>query len=286
MTTVKKDMTNAEYHSTLAIGSSGLKLLNRSPAHYYAHCIDPKRPAREQTPAQLLGSAVHMAILEPHIFDDTYIVLPDGIDRRTKDGKALYAEIIETGKTPIAEAMWIKIRDMVASASKHPLTQKLQIIALAEYSLFWLDSQTSSHCKIRPDWHVPPCDEYPNGLIVDVKTCGDASKVGFGKNAWNSDMHLQAALYSLGFHSHYGCIPEFKWLAIEADIPYSCAYYNCPTILFEYGTEEVNRLLKLNAECIKNNRWPSYDEDTTDLDLPNYAMRKIEGIEETEVSYV
>jgi len=286
MTTITNDLANGDYHNHQAIGSTGLKLLQRSPAHYYAHFVDPNREPREQTPAQLLGSAVHMAVLETHNFDETYTVLPDGIDRRTKEGKALYAEIMESGKTPLVEPMFNKISDMMNAAYRHPLTQKLSKIALAEHSIFWVDELTGAQCKIRPDWHVPPCAEYPNGLIVDLKTVGDASAVVFAKNAWNSDMHIQAALYVSGFYAQYGTRPDFLWYAIETDKPHANAYHKCPQFLLEYGTEIVGELLEIYAQCVKTNHWPSYGEDVTELELPNYAMRVIEGIEETEVSYV
>lgn len=291
-TIIDREMSNAVYHKKQAIGSSGLKLLKRSPAHYWAAYINPDREERQQTPAQLLGSAVHMAFLEKSLFDESYIVLPDGIDRRSKDGKALYEEIIATGKTPIPEPMWKKIKLMVASAESLDFSQLLSGITVNEASIFWTDEDSGVDCKIRPDAYLLPCPMFPNGLIIDLKTCGDASPDGFAKNAWNSDMHLQAALYCMGYQNFFKPVlktdgfPRFMWLAIEAESPFACAYHEAPEYLIDYGCEKVRELLALYSECKKNNHWPAYEERNM-LELPNYAMRTIEGNnEEVEVSYV
>ena len=80
-------MNNEQYHAdTSAISASGLKLFMRSPAHYYAAYLDPNRVERQPTPAMRLGTATHCAILEPTRFNAEYAVIPESIDRRTKEG--------------------------------------------------------------------------------------------------------------------------------------------------------------------------------------------------------
>lgn len=292
MAVIDKTLSNSDYHSTLAIGSTGLKLLKKTPAHFYAQYLSPTRNQREQTPAQLLGSCVHMAFLEKEKFDETYTVLPDGIDRRTKDGKQLYEDILKTGKQPIAEPVWNRIKAMVESAEKLSMSEIFSRYALAEQSMFFTDTKTKAKCKIRPDWHIPPkvCPMFPEGVIIDVKTCGDASIDGFSKNAWNTDMYIQAAFYTMGYMKAYkkkAIRPRFMWLAIETDEPHASQYIECPDFLIDYGIEQVDALLSLYAECLKTKRWPSYPDSIAMLDLPSYAMRVIEGQQdEVEVGYV
>ena len=86
---------NEEYHKGPGLSSSDLKLLARSPLHYKtAKAFHP-----EETNAMRLGTAVHCAILEPDRIDVEYVLAPEGIDRRTKAGKAQWAELEATGKT-------------------------------------------------------------------------------------------------------------------------------------------------------------------------------------------
>jgi exodeoxyribonuclease VIII len=84
-------MENADYHAHPAISKSHLDLIARSPLHYWARFLDPKRVIPEPTPAMRIGSAVHTHVLELDKWDTEYTVAPDGLDRRTKAGKEAWA---------------------------------------------------------------------------------------------------------------------------------------------------------------------------------------------------
>ena len=81
---VYEGISNAEYHGGPGISKSGLDLVHRSPMHYNA--VVTAANDRTPTPAQEIGTAVHMAILEPEEFAKTYCLalrrsdVPDAID--------------------------------------------------------------------------------------------------------------------------------------------------------------------------------------------------------------
>lgn len=83
---VYEGIPNAEYHGGPGISKSGLDLVHRSPMHYNA--VVTADNDRTPTPAQEIGTAVHMAILEPEEFAKTYCLalrrsdVPDAIDDR------------------------------------------------------------------------------------------------------------------------------------------------------------------------------------------------------------
>lgn len=83
---VYEGIPNAEYHGSPGISKSGLDLVHRSPMHYNA--VVTAANDRTPTPAQEIGTAVHMAILEPEEFAKTYCMalrrsdVPDAIDDR------------------------------------------------------------------------------------------------------------------------------------------------------------------------------------------------------------
>lgn len=83
---VYEGISNAEYHGGPGISKSGLDLVHRSPMHYNA--VVTADNDRTPTPAQEIGTAVHMAILEPEEFAKTYCMalrrsdVPDAIDDR------------------------------------------------------------------------------------------------------------------------------------------------------------------------------------------------------------
>ena len=277
---IHADLSNHDHHASTAVGSSGLKLIGQSPLHYWSAYRDPNRERREPTPAMIIGTATHMAILEPGKFDDCYTVLPEGLDRRTKEGKALYAEIEATGKTPLSPKDWKRIADMAEAARRHPVGRVLFDSApLFETSIFWTDAESGVQCKIRPDLMIPPCAAFPDGLIVDVKTTQDASPEGFGRSAWGYEMHLQAALYPEGFAVAFGRLklPPFIWWAIESEAPHAMAFYSAPASVVAYGQSEVTRLRWKYADCLQADQWPGYSPGVTELQLPAWAAKVVDA---------
>lgn len=272
-------LTNRQYHSHPALSSSGFKLLARSPKHYWARYVDPNREPQEPTPAMKLGTAWHAAVFEPEEFAANYIALPAGLDRRTKEGKALFEDVMASGKEPLAAADFDRVVAMAKSAREHPIARVIfsQPGGKAETSLFWVDEETGVQCKIRPDYMVPPCDLFPNGLIIDGKSTEDASADGFAKAIWGWAMHYQAAFYTDGFQQAFNTFkpPAFLWLAQEKESPYACAVYSASADVVEYGRREVRRLTRLFAECAANDNWPAYPTTVGDIELPPWAQKVI-----------
>lgn len=275
-------LSNEDHHAHPAIGSSGLKLLAQTPFHYWSAYLDPNRPAREVTKAMRMGTMTHTVALEPHRLDDLLIVMPEGLDRRTKEGKALWAEIEASGKEPVLKTEWDKVEAMAAAVHAHPISRILfdQCKAETEVSIFWTDPDSGVNCKIRPDIMVRPgvSPMFPNGLIADLKTTDDASPAEFARSAWNWEMHLQAYLYPEGFMRAFGTSapPPFLWIAQEKSHPFANAYYSCGDDLRAYGRKEAQRLLQLYAHCLSTGRWPGYSQQVNDLQMPAWAAKVIE----------
>lgn len=278
--TIAASLSNEDYHASSAIGSSGLALVERSPAHYWAQYLDPNREPREQTPAMKLGSAWHCAVFEPGEFDNRYTAVPEGLDRRTKEGKDVWASIIASGKDPLSAADMERIRRMGEAARSHPALQVIfeQPGGAAEQSIFWTDAETGVALKVRPDYAVAPCKLFPNGLILDGKSCQDASPDGFAKNAWNAGMDLQAALYVDGFQQAYQTAepPPFLWLAQEKESPFARSIYGANADLIEYGRKRYRRLLPIVAECQQAGNWPGYSVQVHTLTMPAWAHNTIQ----------
>lgn len=274
------DMPNETYHADPAIGSSGLKLVAQSPLHYWAAYLDPQRERREPTPAMKIGTAWHAAVFEPAKFAAEYIEIPEGLDRRTKEGKALWEEIAASGREPMTAADMRRITRMAENARTHPVARVIfnQPGGIGEQSIFTTDPVTGLRLKIRPDYAVPPCSMFPHGLLVDGKTGEDMSAAGFAKYAMNWELYLQAAYYSDVFQHAYGTEqpPVFMWLAQEKDAPYATACYSAAEDFVAYGRKQYRRLLDTVAECYRTNRWPGYPGIVQPLELPVWAAKMIQ----------
>lgn len=291
MAEIITDLDNEAYHNDPAIGSSALKLMDTSPAHCYAKYFDPEREREESTPAQKLGTATHMAVFEPELFSKTYVVVPEGVDRRSNAGKALFAEIEDRGQQVLKPDQYKYISGMVKSLHSHKVLRLLLSLPHKfEASMFWVDDETGIKCKFRPDLFVEPCSKFPNGLIADLKTTTDASPIGFARQAWNNKMYIQSAFYPDGFRRVFNTQepPMFLWLAAETDAPFARQFYAASGDIQEYGRSEYRRLLNLAAECFETGVWTGYPESVTELEFPEYAMRKIfdnQSDEIVEIAY-
>lgn len=265
----------SNYYDHPAISASGLKLIAQSPMHYWDKYINPDREPEEQTEAQLIGSATHCAVLEPHEFDNRYTVIPEGLDRRTKEGKAAFEAVIATGKTPLKFDAMKDIRAMQASAHAHPISRVIWGKMAPKFEQEFYFELDGTLAKMKPDLIIEPCDQFPSGLIIDLKTTTDASPAEFGRAVWNMDMAIQAAFYQRGFYSQHQTVPEFLWLAQEKKRPYLCAYYSATQDVIDYGIREYTRLLAIYRECLSTGTWPGYSNQVTPLTLPAWALNSI-----------
>lgn len=257
-------LTNAEYHTRPEVSKSGLDLVRRSPLHFWNRYLNPDRIIEPPSEAMVIGSALHTAVLEPHLFDDEYAVAPH-CDRRTKEGKMIWADFEQeaAGKTLLKADDASRIDAMAKAVRSHKAASFLLTMpGKAEQSYFWTDDETGEKCKCRPDWHSAD-----GRIMVDVKTTEDASPGKFLRNSvlgWR--YHVQAAFYMRGLPS----AEVFLFAVVEKKPPFAVAVYSLPPKLIERGQEEARQDLQRIAECRAANHWPSYSEEIEELALPKW----------------
>lgn len=260
------DMTPADYLAVQALSASGLKKLRQSPAHFYGTTLDPKRPAEEPSEALQAGSLLHCAVLEPEQLGARYVAKPSGMNFSTKEGKAW--RDAQTRQIVTAEA-WATAQAQASALRALPDVRQLLSVGRAECSAFWIDGETGVLCKCRPDWHTPA----GNGVILlDLKTCQDASPDGFARAVARYGYHLQAAHYSAGFQAATGQpVLGFVFAAVESDWPHAAAPYMLTDDDLAAARAEVRRLTQLYADCLASGVWPGYASEIQTLALPSWA---------------
>ena len=267
---IYRDISNSEYHSGEGLAASHLRELLRSPLHY----ITRVNTSSKETPAMKLGTAVHCAILEPERFEIEYIEAPV-IDRRTKDGKALWSELEQSGRIVLSSDEYLKITQMASAVRNHEIASKLIFGGAAEQSVYW-NQQVSSLdvpeilCKARPDYIKPLKKGY---VIVDIKTTQDANISEFQKKAYYQwCYHLQAAHYVRGFEAVTSeKVVAFMYIAIESEPPYAISVFKAGDDYLEAGKKKTHELYELYANCVANDSWPSYSSEIQELRLPKWA---------------
>jgi len=267
---VIQDMPAADYFAIPAMSASGLKRMKQSPAHFYGTQLDPNRPQSEPTPAMKNGTFVHCALFEPAELERRYTVKPEGLDGRTKEGRAWAAAVEASGMLVVTAEQHTAALRQADAVRALPDVAALLADGYGEASAVWRDEATRELCKCRPDWVSPAGDGV---VIVDGKTCVDASPEGFGKQIWNYAYHLQAAWYSDGFERATGKkVHGFVFAAVESSWPHAAAAYMLDDEVLYKARAENRRLLKLYAECRRSGKWPGYSPDVQIVNLPRWAQ--------------
>jgi exodeoxyribonuclease VIII len=276
-TGVYSDISNADYHGGAGVSKSGLDLIARSPLHYWGAYLDPHREPRKETTAMAVGTAIHTAILEPDTFGERYVILPEGLDRRTTAGKASYEAVISqacaTGAEVISANDAAKVLKIAAYAHAHPVAKAMFSDGKAEQSVFWTDDETGVLCKCRPDWLLGG----ENPAVLDVKSTLDASPDEFARSAFKWRYHVQAAWYLDGVEAATGLKPDsFMFLAVEKEAPFASAYYYADDDMIRAGRAEYRRALRVYADCLASGKWTGYTPKLLPLGLPKWADIAIE----------
>ena len=268
-------MNNTDYHAHAAISKSHLDQVAKSPLHYWARYLDPNRVVPEPTPAMAIGSAVHTHVLELDQWDARYVSAPDGIDRRTKAGKAEWEAFTAaaTGRTVLPKADADLVMRMAHSVFSHPAAAMLLALpGKAETTHMWTDAATGLQCKCRPDWLTDD-----GRLLVDLKTTEDAGR-GFAKSIAQWRYHVQASWYLDGIEQATGTRPEqFLFLCVEKKAPYAVAVYAADAEMIAAGAQTAARDLDVLATCKAAGAWPGYSDQIEPISLPPWMLPRPDG---------
>lgn len=263
---IVNNLPDHEYHAYEALSSSGIKKLLQSPAHFKVM----RDQVNEPTPAMILGTATHLAILEPHLFHERVVIAPEA-KKTTKEGKAIHAEFeaANAGKIILKQEDYNHVIEMRKAVFNSPqwLTNFCKIGNASEVSLFWDNPTYDVPCKARFD------RLYDNGIIFDLKTCVDASPKGVIKAIANFNYHVQAAFY---LDAYREVLKEhakaFVFCFVEKEPPYAVAYYVLTEESIRGGYAKVDAGLRLYQEALRTNEWRGYAPEIQLIDLPTWGL--------------
>ena len=269
--------SNEVYHAHSAISHSKLELFRRRPISYYRRFVAKTVARPEPTEAFRLGSAAHCAVLEPATFWDRYALRPEGIDRRTKDGKIAFAEFesANVDKTVITQDEAGSVQEMTAAVLLHPLAS--QLLAAGKPEISWRVSPANSLAlQCRTDWFNPAGRELTGRrpYVADLKTVesldADAFR-NFERACFNFGYHRQAGFYLPLITEILGSpVFDFYFIVVEKAEPYGVAVYRLSDAATARGHDEtITDLLRLQG-CIKTQQWPNLPNELREIGLPKW----------------
>ena len=264
-------MSNKEYRKAKGVSSTDLKKMVKSPAHYKYW----KEHSEElDTNSFLIGRAVHKYVLEKDDFFNEFAVAPL-VDRRTKEGKAewLLFQDQSVGKDIITQEDFEKIQAMYDALYATPFVSKL-LSGEKELSFFTEDDRTGLTVKCRPDCLTEIGEA---NILIDYKSCADASSDGFMKDAIKLNYDLQ-----LGFYKDI--VDEVRekehtviFIAQEKNPPYLVNILEANEYFIRSGRDMYRTYLDMYAECLENDDWYGYTKDGVNtLGLPGWLQKQYE----------
>lgn len=262
-----ESISNSDYHASSAVGSTGLKRILVSPAHFrYPNPFSATR-------AKEIGSAIHCRVLESDRWETDYKVVE--CDARTS---ALYKAVTKDHpkERVLTSAEYENVLGMQKGVLRNRHCRELiEAPGRYELSLFTTDPITGVPVKVRYDKLTDA------GMPVDLKKCQKAGRDDFSRTINNYGYHVSAALYMDAWEWQFGeTLDVMRWIAVEEQSPHAAMRYKPDADALMIGRAMYREALDLYAHCLDSSEWPSYEDGEEDIGIPNYAVSNYEeGLE-------
>jgi hypothetical protein len=266
---LRQEESRMDYATIDAVNISSLKaLITRSPKHYRYELDHPRESSAEME----IGTATHVLVLQPERFSELYVVRPDGLDGRTKDGKAALADLRASGRKVLTQDDERRIRGMAeAIADDERASEWLHAEGKVEHAITWTDAETGMECKGRIDLLTD------DGCLVGLKTTRDISERMYFTQATRLLYHAQWAFYYDGLCA-LGQKPRVVVeVAVENQAPFDC---DGGTIIEEDVLDEGRAIYREALVTLKRCReldiWPGKVPQPRVFRLPAWAQHEDE----------
>jgi exodeoxyribonuclease VIII len=260
----------ADYLALDALGSTRLGWLAVSPLHYRYRLGSP----REETDATRLGTALHMAVLEPQRFAEQYACEPDPAmvapgnakPRATNAYRAAVADMEAAGFTVLRADVRATVGGMANAVLGHPHAARLlERAPEREVTALWdLDGRP---CRARVDL-------LGSNVAADLKTTRSLKTF----SPWELTRYgyyRQASWYLDGLR-RLGCYVErFFFIAVESTPPHDVGVFVMDPATLDIGLIECESLLKKLVECEHAGEWPGMFPDVQQAQLSDALVAQL-----------
>ena len=213
------------------------------------------------------------------VVDGRYMVAPK-IDRRTKEGKSVWAEFVAeaeaTKKTVVPADIMQTASQMLAAIKSNPQAEFLfNAPGMIELPILWHDEGSGVWCRSKIDKVTE------SGVIYDIKTTTSIEKSIWSAEVARRQYHVQAAMYSEAARQAGLChgTPIFIHATIESSAPFRTAMFVLSDASIELGRRSYQRTLAEIAQCHKTGDWadPRHSGGVV-IDLPKWAYAMEESL--------
>lgn len=277
------------YRADPAVSVSDVKPMLISPRHFFEKKFGSKKRT-PPTPAQITGTLVHMAILEPEKFKAKVHTLPDDAPKRPTKAQLEAAkpstatlEAIQfwkvweeqhPGAQIIERDQMAQVCGMRDAVFGHKIAAEYLTECATEVSVF---GEASGGLRIKGRIDCVP--KAPK--LVDIKTVGlgGARPDEFSRSLWDWRYDMQVAYYLDLYNSNFDewddhkKKTDFVFVCVEKEEPYAVCLYKVSRRVIDRGRRDYLALLQKVVACQKANEWPGYSDAEGEIDLPAWADR-------------
>lgn len=246
---IYEGISNAEYHASPGLSSTGAKLINTCPAEF-----DWQRTHPVHRDAFDFGTVAHELVLGK---GDGFEVI-EAADWRTKTARDAKDAARKKGLTPILAHDFERAERLAQSVLRNPETGPLFTSGAAEQSAFAEDHETGLKVRCRPDWLTETRAKRP--VCVDLKTTA-------GSTHPSDLLGRYGVIRKLGYHQSAAWYVDVLALAGVEDALFLLAFVSKTAphelrvvALDDESIQEGRRLnrqaLATYAECSEKGEWP------------------------------
>jgi hypothetical protein len=223
-------ISDNQYNEMPELRNTDLGKIKKSWAHYLGNPAE----SDEQTDAMRFGSAFHAFTLEEDVFWATHAVAPEGMDRRTKEGKKLWEDLQNSGKTIIKHDEYMTIQKMRDALRNHPMAKN--ILTRSENEGAYTAELEGVQCKCKVDLSN-------KGYVFDLKTTMDASPEEFRRSIGKYNYERQAAFYTDILKANKVEVKGFVFVAVEKSFPFNVGVYMLEEDSAQLGRNDYLKIL-------------------------------------------
>lgn len=272
-----RELTSEAYHAHYAIGASMMETFRVSRWEYYSQYVAKSVERGPPTDAMILGTLVHLQLLEPERVEQEFATLPakttggDAWNWRKPDHRKERDDwIAKQAPKAVVEPDVLLTSGKIADAirSNWHARRLIENDGESEFSIFWTDVETGLECKCRVDWMA--------AIPLDIKTTCDPSPATYARQLVNLGYHRKLAHYLDGLAHFVGEPIPMVHLAAGTSEPFLVATYDIDDRDQRgqsLGNRQRRRTLRQLAECYATGDWREpWEKQITSLRLPGWAF--------------
>lgn len=237
------DLSNHDYHADKEYYSSSiLKEALVSAAHFKYYILQGNKPGMSDSRAMDFGTLVHTVLLEPHLFDEQYIIHTGPVN---KDGAIPAGELVKLKDKHGDSKLFVSHVDYQFAVKSRANTLAYPDAAkyvfspdgVSEPSIFTICKETDLPLKVRPDRL-----DLAQAFICDPKTAQKADFNSFKKVVkYERHYDLSAYMYCKQIYEWFDVKCDFFWHVVGKEDMCPIAIYQASKQTLEDGKEKFFR---------------------------------------------